>query len=207
VSDTVVVCIKVGDKYGPEYVNKLASMVVRHTTKKYSFLCLTDDPAELECEWKYIDEHYPGWWSKLVLFKPHAALVGKNIVYLDLDTVITGSIDFLFNYKGRVGIIRDWWAPSYNSSVMRISSHANVDYIWRAFVAHADKIMKQLHGDQDFITMMISGSEGVATWDETRVGSYKANKLEAHPSGFSIVCFHGEPKPHQCDGWVKEHWR
>jgi hypothetical protein len=37
-----VVCMKWGDKYGPEYVNKLYSMVRRHLHKEYRFICLTD---------------------------------------------------------------------------------------------------------------------------------------------------------------------
>lgn len=37
----IIVCIKVGQKYGAEYVNRLAAAVARHTTKPHEFLCLT----------------------------------------------------------------------------------------------------------------------------------------------------------------------
>ena len=38
-----VLCIKWGKKYGPEYVNKLHSMVRRHLHRPFRFVCLTDD--------------------------------------------------------------------------------------------------------------------------------------------------------------------
>ena len=40
-----IICMKWGTKYGPEYVNRLASMVRRNTTIPCRFVCMTDDPA------------------------------------------------------------------------------------------------------------------------------------------------------------------
>ena len=39
-----VLCVKFGNKYGPEYVERLRNMVSRHMTRPYEFACLTDDP-------------------------------------------------------------------------------------------------------------------------------------------------------------------
>ncbi len=38
-----IICIKWGTKYGPDYVNKLRSMVQRHLKRPHRFVCLTDD--------------------------------------------------------------------------------------------------------------------------------------------------------------------
>ena len=108
-------------------------MVDRHTTEPHAFLCLTDNPDGLECDWQPIDGKYPGWWAKMLLFKPHFALAGKRVIYLDLDTVIVGSVDFLFAYRGTFCILRDWWAYSYNSSVMSIVPWIDRG-IWAEFV-------------------------------------------------------------------------
>jgi hypothetical protein len=43
-----VLCIKWGKKYGPEYVNKLHSMVRRHLHRPFRFVCLTDDAAGID---------------------------------------------------------------------------------------------------------------------------------------------------------------
>jgi len=42
-----VVCLKWGIKYDREYVNRLYSMVERNLTIPHRFICVTDDPREL----------------------------------------------------------------------------------------------------------------------------------------------------------------
>ncbi|HEY1090992.1 MAG TPA: glycosyltransferase, partial [Burkholderiaceae bacterium] len=39
----VILCMKWGNKYGPEYVNRLYAMVRRHLRGEFRFVCLTDD--------------------------------------------------------------------------------------------------------------------------------------------------------------------
>ena len=39
----IVLCMKWGTKYGPEYVNRLYGMVARHLKGPFQFVCLTDD--------------------------------------------------------------------------------------------------------------------------------------------------------------------
>jgi len=201
---TSVVCIKVGDKYGPEYVNKLERMVKKHTWADYEFVCLTDNYKGLECQHAFpTGTHLEGWWSKLVLFKPHPVLKDKRIVYIDLDTVIVNNIDFLFEYKKAFCILKDFWAPSHNSSVMAIRQGFGED-IYGVF----DKDMMNLYsGDQDWIFNRYPGADiwqGVAPG---KIGSYKADNLQNGPKDFSLICFHGDPKPHTfTEGWVKDAW-
>jgi len=40
--DRIVLCMKWGTKYGPEYVNRLYGMVRRHLKGDFRFVCLTD---------------------------------------------------------------------------------------------------------------------------------------------------------------------
>ncbi len=71
-----VVCVRWGDKYGAEYVERLAAGVRRHLTTGHRFVCYTDDvealrgrdggvearPLGTGCgEWR-------GWWHKAFLF-------------------------------------------------------------------------------------------------------------------------------------------
>ena len=53
-----ILCMKWGDKYGSDYVNKLYSMVHRHLHKDFRFICLTDNAIGLrkEIETKPIPE-------------------------------------------------------------------------------------------------------------------------------------------------------
>ena len=43
-----VICIKWGTKYGPDYVNKLQSMVQRHLHRPFRFVCMTDDTTGID---------------------------------------------------------------------------------------------------------------------------------------------------------------
>jgi hypothetical protein len=199
----MVVCIKVGDKYGPEYVNRLNNMVRRHTTDKdLKFLCLTDDPKDLECDYADIGTSLPGWWSKLILFKPHKAL-DRRFLYLDLDTVITANIDPLLRYKGPFCILQDFWGRSYNSSVMMMVPGVH-HHVWSLY---NETVPQTFHGDQDWITACVGSPDLWQLVAPGVIGSYKADNLRESPKDYAVVCFHGDPKPHTFEeGWVHDYW-
>ena len=105
-----VICVKWGQKYGPDYVNRLYGMVRRHVTGPLRLVCLTDDPSGLRPE---IDA-YPlpdlgcehptktmGKWRKLVLWGgniPELTGLSGPVLFVDLDTVIVANIDDYFTH-------------------------------------------------------------------------------------------------------------
>lgn len=197
----LVVCVKVGDAYGPEYVNRLAAMVARHTTRPHQFLCLTDDARGLECASEAIAADLPGWWAKLAMFQPRR--FNERVLYLDLDTVICGNVDFLFDYTGPFAILRSFLPPSrYGSAIMSFTPGHS--YLYSDFTPD---VMARLYGDQDWIEEKLAAAD---YWQEIApgaIGSYKVDELAESPKDFAICCFHGEPKPHQVEGWVVDAWR
>jgi hypothetical protein len=94
---TVACVLKSGGSYGPEDVMKLWNGVRRHTNRQFWFVCLTDMPGVMGAMDMHLE--WPGWWSKVCLFeegtlagwKPGAQI--ESFLYLDLDTIITGSLD------------------------------------------------------------------------------------------------------------------
>jgi len=187
-----VTCVKVGTRYGPEYVNRLASMVARHSTRPHRFLCLTDDPIGVECETAYVGTDLPGWWAKLVLFKPHPELVGQRVVFLDLDTVIVGNVDFLLDYRGPFAILQDfYWPKKYGSAIMSIEAGFG-QQVWELFKA---KEIGRYPGDQEWIQRHISHPDLWQDLAPKKIASYKVDILESGHKGESVICFHGEPKP------------
>ncbi len=204
--ETLICCIKVGDRYGPEYVNRLAAMVHRHATRPYRFLCLTDNPTGVNAPYTDVGTDAPGWWAKLVLFRPHPALAGRRVLYLDLDTLIMDDMDFLFDYEGTLAILRSFWPPSrYGSALMSIAPGFG-RALWSDFERRRGAIMARLYGDQDWIGEQVGTADLWQDLAPGKIGSYKADRLEQGPGAFSICCFHGEPKPHQLTGWVRERW-
>ena len=99
-----ILCIKWGTKYGPEYVNRLAAGVKRHLTVcNFRFVCFTENAEGLNSElveaMPLMVENMAGWWNKISLFRSDIGLEGR-LLYIDLDTVITGSLDPIACYQG-----------------------------------------------------------------------------------------------------------
>lgn len=195
-----IVCVHTGTKYAPAYVTVLQDMVARNLATEHRFWCLTDAPADLPEGVTAIQafEGLPGWWQKVALFSEHMPWAeGERVLYLDLDVVITGRLEELAETKG---IIRDWNLPGYNSSVM-VWDHGEHSDAWAKFAAST--AMERLPGDQDWLTE-------IGGWDllpRDWCVSYRGSALDGPPSGAKVICFHGEPKPHQVTGWVENVWK
>ena len=106
-----IICMKWGTKYGPEYVNRLASMVRRNITIPYRFVCMTDDATGLDAgidARPLPDFDDPGGpergWRKISTFRrPLFDLEGPTL-FLDIDIVIVGNIDCLFSHPGETPV-------------------------------------------------------------------------------------------------------
>lgn len=215
-----VVCLKWGTKYGPDYVNRLFHMVSRHLTRPFRFYCLTEHPGGLDAGIVPLPlETSPGltgWWYKLSLFRPDFHGLSGNLLYLDLDVVITGNIDFLADLPGDFLIIRDWSrSKMWNSSVMRFRIGAYTR-VWDSFRERTAEIVGRYHGDQEWIFACVPEA---SNWPADRIVSYKKSLrskafrlleklgfarlgLKAPqwmdtplPPGVAMVIFHGKPDP------------
>jgi hypothetical protein len=128
-----VVSVRVGAKYGPEYVAILHDMLGRNlSTVEHRHWCITDAPDELPAGVMAIPAapELPGWWQKVRLFSADMPWApGERIAFFDLDVAITGRLEDLMERKG---IIQDELWPCYNSSVM-VWDHGEHREIWEDF--------------------------------------------------------------------------
>ena len=115
-----VICMKWGTKYGPEFVNKLRSMVRRHLVHPHRFVCFTDDAAGLDLAAGIEALPLPAMdlppgkergWRKLSTFAAPLADLRGPTLFLDVDVVITGALDVFFDHPGKFCIIHDWARP------------------------------------------------------------------------------------------------
>lgn len=184
-----VVTLHNGTKYDKTYVEHLYSMLVRHTTVEWDFEVIRQNSP-------------PGWWRKLLVFPPR-----QRTIFLDLDIVIVGNIDFLFKYDGSFCIWDDPWTGRWNSSVMSIGPRFG-QVIRDYFLVNPDNVMRRFHGDQDVICELLWPHGD--TWQKIapdKIKSYKADRLDKSPGDAAIAVFHGDPKPHTIDkGWVHDSW-
>jgi len=227
-----VVCLKWGQKYSADYVNKLYNMVKRNTTVDYEFVCFTESKRDVNKEIRI--EPLPnipveGWWYKPWFVSAELPLKG-NILYLDLDLIVFDNMDKFFTYKPEKDfvIIRDFnrhhrrGYEKINSSVFRVHSGAR-QIQYANYVNDRVNVTRRLHGDQDW---MYKYCEPWEYWPDEWVQSYKWEMKGRHTLGMvngrrnfidqtppkilpetSIAVYHGKPNMDEADDpWTKQNW-
>jgi hypothetical protein len=240
-----IVCMKWGTRYGPDYVNRLASMVRRHTRRTTRFLCFTDDPTGILSD--IATAPLPPialpaamtWstWRKLSVWQYPLVDVSGDVLFLDLDLVVSGPLDDFFDFEaGRYAAIRNWTQPGErigNTSVFRFRAGRDT-HIFDGFVRDPAAVMRRWRTEQHYISDSIGD---MAFWPESWCVSFKHTLLPPWPLNFvlppklpraaRIVAFTGKPKPDEAlagrwpvrsrrerlykhtrpAAWIAEHWR
>jgi hypothetical protein len=173
-----LVCVKWGDKFSPEHVNRLYRMAKKNISLPFNFYCWTEDAIGLYDEINIVplDEtlDLKAWWWKLTLFKENN-LKGINL-FLDLDVVIQSNIDHLFDIAKHDKLtlidrsIEDNLENSlafelynritvsmYNSSIMIWYANENQD-LYKTFVSNTNLHTNLYHGIDRFFTHEINNS-------------------------------------------------
>ena len=105
-----ILTIKWGSEFSSEHVNILFRDAKDMSSLDFQFICMTDDPKGLDEN--IISMQIPmsgldafpkteGAWPKLCLFHPEIAETLDIVVFLDIDTVLTGNIDPFFEDPGQ----------------------------------------------------------------------------------------------------------
>lgn len=230
--DKWIVCLKHGDKYSSDYVNKLYNMCQRNTTVKYKFACITEDSTNLNKEIIVIPipkGKLKGWWYKPYVFSREIPIEG-TILFLDLDIVIIKNIDHLWTYEPtKFCIIRDFNRKNiigynkFNSSIFKFEK-GTLPFVWENLILNYSQT-NQMHGDQDWIFKQIKNN--FVFWPDEWFQSYKWEVRNRHdiiiennkrkfkniinptisPST-SILVFHGDPKPEEVkDPIIVDNWQ
>lgn len=211
------VCLNAGNYCGrgAEYVNVLADMVKRNMPfgVRWKFVCLTDDPTGLNegIDTLPLPSDLKGWWGKLYLFKPSLFPEGERMIFLDLDTLILGSLDKIIHYNGDMAILRDFYVPSRGAPGVILWRSGFGHRIWEEWESEGRPEtplgdLGWIEGlDQGRFTRNIDRLQDL--YPESFV-SYKVHCKPYPPSKAVVVCFHGLPRPHNCEAeWVGTIWK
>ena len=226
-----VLCIKWGNKYGPDYVNRLHSMVRRHLRRPFRVVCLTDDGTGIDpaIEVKPIPDigfdefdQRKAWtfghgWLKLTSFaNPLYDLQGRTL-FLDLDIVIVDSLDPFFDQPGEFVVIKEWDKTdgTGNTSVYlyTVGAHADaLDYLKNGY----PKVVDEVRNEQEFITGFLGRQGKVSYWPDEWCRSFKRHCMRRGimgwfappriPAGARIIAFHGKPNPPDAIAGVSGKW-
>lgn len=211
---TVFCVLKSGGSFTVEYVERLKNMVSRNTTIPHRFVCLTDIYINPKvCESIMLKHGYEKWWSKIELFRDGLTDSGR-VVYFDLDTVIVGNIDNILAVKEDFIGIRPWNKVNREkgmmaSGMMSWKNGGSFTFLYDNFDIH--QIKQYPGGDQDYITSALKNrSIQPAFWQDVIEGLYSFKRAcrKKLPQDATVVCFHGNPRPHQVNKpWMKENWK
>ena len=213
--ERVVLCMKWGTKYGPEYVNRLYAMVRRHLRGDFRFVCLTDRDEgilpEVQCLPIPALDLPPGiperGWTKLTTFEANLHGLQGTALFLDLDVVILDDITPFFEQPGEFLIIHDWkrpWRITGNSSVYRFRLGAHADML-AYFRTHFEQVRVEVRNEQAYLSDFLHKQGRLTYWPKEWCISWKYHCIPRFPTnywrtpaaspGTRIIIFHGVMNP------------
>ncbi len=220
--------MKWGSRYGANFVNRLNAAIKRNTNRETQLVCLTDDPSgidnDIRCE-PIPDINLPEDlivtpWRKLVLWKDNLVNLTGDVLFLDLDLVITGNLDDMFDFEpGRFCVIENWTQPGKNignTSCFRwnVGSHA---HIFNKLETEQSRILSTYRIEQVYISREVSD---MVFWPKQWCASFKHSLLPKWPMNFfkapplppktKIVAFTGKPDQDEAavgDWPVRSPWK
>jgi hypothetical protein len=225
-----ILCMKWGTQYDADFVNQLYNGVKRNLSEPFRFICLTDDAAGFHPDIEALPlpdielgsaPIYAGW-RKISTFSPQLKDAPYNlsgdILFMDIDQIITGNLDDFFTYKPHeFCVIENWTQPGKkigNTSVYRYNleeSHS----IFKRFQEDVEGAYQAYPNSQTFTTRTVQAEKHVNFWPEKWCRSFKVHCMPPRllrgilspkmPKDCRILVFHGPPKPTDAaiGRWVK----
>ncbi|WP_205648510.1 glycosyl transferase [Acuticoccus kandeliae] len=226
-SAQTVICMKWGTAYGTDYANTLHNMVRRHTSRPLRFVCFTDNAEGLDpgIEPRPLpainlpESHRWKAWRKIALTQADLGDVTGNVLFLDLDVVVTGGIDDFFDYapEATYCVIENWTQMGSgigNTSVFRLTVGAHTE-VYNTLMADPEGTVRKHPNSQTFQSRTISSR---VFWPKPWCVSFKHTLLPPFPLNYvktaplpddaKVICFTGFPNPdHARDGiWPEKSW-
>jgi hypothetical protein len=147
---TVVTVLRSGGDFLPWHVQMMQRKVEYYSPPGTRFVCLSDIRVPgVECI--ALEKGWPGWWSKMELFRPDLDL--GEFVFTDLDNVILGSLEHILMPRDQFVLQRGGW-----TALMHVPDSDLPGMMWDIFENDPDFQMwrfanqsRSPYGDAGFI--------------------------------------------------------
>lgn len=203
---TVACVYRPGGGFDDSYVYKLRDAFGRHLHVPHRFVCLTNRP--LTVDRIPLERRWPGWWSKLELFR--AGLFSGPVFYTDLDTVIVSDVTDIATAAYDFACGTNWkgCGTHISSAVMAWDGRTDLSNIYQSFDLAAVERYEQSWerwGDQGWIQdhlnrpfkCLLKRWPNRIVHTKTHVWKGRHATNAPAPKDASIVCFSGRPRPHE----------
>jgi hypothetical protein len=209
---------KIDDQLASIYVNNLYKGVANFASEEFKFICFTNEELDL-----YEDiemRRFPlytrcGVLPRMHMFSEEAGLFGHQVLCLDLDIVITGTLKDIMGYRGQLCAQSNVHGNLDGDIISFRAGPETEGIFWKPFIRDVEKAERVSMGRERFWMRYVIGDNYWVSWNEVAPGqiiSYKKvlrnqinKKLKL--KGVSIVSCNGVHRPHQIDeGWIKKYW-
>jgi hypothetical protein len=201
-----------GRKYGDHYVERLKAGVARHLRQQYRFAVFAP-----EAEDEYLTK-VPGCFCRLRMFDPawqqKYGLTGR-IVSIDLDAIVTGPLDELFDRPEPFVILRGGNASNpcpFNGSMFMLRAGEHQD-VWRDFSLKNAALVPyfEFPDDQAWLAHKLPKAAGWTAGADSGVYCFQKPGWpagEGLPPDARLVAFPGwrDPSRFEHVEWVRRHW-
>lgn len=204
---------------GVGYVHALKHAVRQFSSESVRFILFTDHPRQ---EFDHDIEVYPlevprdwrGNYKKMILFRPNNGLTGR-VVSMDLDTVLLGNIDCLFQAEGVFITCEDPYHLRWvGGGIHAFDAGWGSDILWYPMQQNHRSHLELSKGSERLYLKHQFKMHGVPVkfWQRElpgKVVSFKADCKDNLKGDESVVWFHGIPRPHHVRRlpWVDQYFR
>lgn len=210
--------MKWGALYGAEYVNVLYQACQAHISGDFRFVCLTDDATGIMSGVEVFaipdiglehSHYYHGAWPKISVFQKELYGLKGRCLFIDLDTIIWGNLDPLFESKGDfIAINNVSWGKRNKLATRTMSSVFAFDFgalpdLVDHLRLHRDEIIKKHVIEQEYLHHALPS---ITYWPQEWLASFKHHLRQplildrflppiAPSNEVRLVIFHGQPRP------------
>lgn len=238
-----------GQRYSPIHLVKMQSMLARHLSLQHDIVCITDRPKDCPKGMRTFDIKHtiaPGDFKcirRMWLYagpqpkgRPWPGDLGDRLLQLDIDMVITDSLDPLVDrpepfviWKGDSTIRSNrphGWAYNATCMLLTAGARAEVHATWAADRKGVEKAASDdgwdtaTNSDQSVATYLLKDNPPAVWTQDDGIYAYRGFagpqglKDTGLPSGCRLVSFHGRsgartpasPELQARSPWIKEFW-
>lgn len=197
-------------KYTFDHVNIWAAMLRRNLTIPFTLACVTDMPEGIDPSIEiikapkdFINIQTPTWkgempncFRRIVLFHPNAKeIFGDRYVSMDLDCVIGGNIDHLFDRDDDLVLYKGTSASRpYNGSMVLMNAGAR-PHVYNDFNYENAVISGKQYTGSDQAWFAYSLGPNEKTWGEDEGVFWWGKHHTLKDDDKKIIFFPGNPKP------------
>lgn len=185
--------LKSGGEYKIEHVHRMCEMFDKYIDCPVKIVCYSDiDIPNVTV--RPLINNWPGWWSKIEIFKDF----DEQSFYIDLDMTINNNITDIVSYKSDFITLRNMNQRIDGIGSALMSWRGDKYYIYKLFSNNVDKFIKK-YGRQNVGTPFL-GDQGFL-WDHIKNFEFYQDIFPNRIDKFSnreksdIVVYYGRNRP------------